>query len=334
MRIVVFGAGAWGTAVANHIVKNHPVTLWGRDIQVVQAINNTHTNPRYLSQAVLSEKLHATSDLALALQSIQPEQDLWVLGVPMSALRETLLQIKALWGERPWPALCWLCKGFEQGTGLMPHQVVAQVQPKYDGGALTGPSFADEVVQHLPFALVLAGGTSDLQLKISNAMHHHACRIYFTDDLIGAEVGGALKNVMALATGISDGLNLGLNARAALMVRGMAEIKRLAVALGGQADTLMGLAGYGDLVLTCTGDLSRNRRVGKMLAAGYALKDILQQLGQVAEGVKCASVVRELSKNLALEMPVTQTVCAVLFDHLPARVAAEQLVARLPRSEF
>jgi glycerol-3-phosphate dehydrogenase (NAD(P)+) len=251
----------------------------------------------------------------------------------MSALRANLQEVKALWGDRTWPAFCWLCKGFEVGSGQLPHQVVKDVLGHADGGALTGPSFAAEVAKKLPFALVLAGGNPHAQATVVQAMHHDACRVYVSDDVVGAEVGGAVKNIMAVATGICDGLGLGLNARAALMTRGMAEIKRLASALGAQGDTLMGLAGFGDLILTCTGDLSRNRRVGTMLAAGKNLDQILLELGQVAEGVKCAPVVRDLARQMGIDMPVTQAVCDVLFNGVPASVGVLHLLTRDPRRE-
>jgi len=330
---MVLGAGAWGTAVASHIAHRYPTVLWGRDPAVVSAINERHENPRYLPGSKLSEQLTATTSLAQAIEQTSAAEDLWVFGAPMSALRNNLTDVLAQTAGMPWPAFCWLCKGFEVGSGKMPHQVVEDILPDACGGALTGPSFAAEVVKGLPFALVMAGGLSATQQTVVQAMHHNACRVYVTEDVVGAEVAGAVKNIMAVATGICDGLGLGLNARAALITRGMAEIRRLAIALGGQTETLTGLAGFGDLILTCTGDLSRNRRVGTLLAAGKNLDQILLELGQVAEGVKCAPVVKELATRLNIDMPVTETMCDVLFSGVSAQSAVLKLLSRDPRRE-
>ncbi|MCE2679239.1 MAG: NAD(P)-dependent glycerol-3-phosphate dehydrogenase [Burkholderiales bacterium] len=333
MKVLVLGAGAWGTAVASHIAQRHATVLWGRDPHVVAAINGQHENPRYLPGLKLSEGLQATTSLSDALYQTNSPEDLWVFGAPMSALRSNLTDVMAHAEGRQWPAFCWLCKGFEVGSGKMPHQVVQDVLPNAHGGALTGPSFAAEVAKGLPFALVMAGGSAATQQTVVEAMHHSACRVYVSEDVVGAEVAGAVKNIMAVATGICDGLGLGLNARAALITRGMAEIRRLATALGGQTETLTGLAGFGDLILTCTGDLSRNRRVGTLLASGKNLDQILLELGQVAEGVKCAPVVKELARELGIDMPVTETVCDVLFSGVSAQSAVLKLLARDPRRE-
>lgn len=333
MKALVLGAGAWGTAVASHIGLRHPTVIWGRDPAVAAAINQQRLNPRYLPDVQLSAGLSATTDVVGALSGLSPAEDLLVFGAPMSALRSHLQMVADVLGDQPWPAFCWLCKGFEVGTGKMPHQVVADVLPGAEGGALTGPSFAAEVARNLPFALVMAGGSDRTQQAVITAMHHHSCRIYASSDMIGAEVGGAVKNIMAVATGICDGMGLGLNARAALITRGMAEIRRLAHVLGAQAETLSGLAGFGDLILTCTGDLSRNRRVGMMLAAGKDLDQVLKELGQVAEGVKCAPVVRDLAVQLGIDMPITQAVCEVLFNGVPAHTGLLQLLSRDPRRE-
>jgi glycerol-3-phosphate dehydrogenase (NAD(P)+) len=256
-----------------------------------------------------------------------------VLGTPMSALRQTLMLLLETAPIEQWPPLVWLCKGFEVGTGLMPHQVVEEVLGKLYGGALTGPSFAAEVARGLPCALTAASADAFTRSAMVRAAHHAALRVYELDDLAGAEVGGAVKNIMAVATGICDGMQLGLNARAALITRGMAEIKRLAVALGGQAETLNGLSGFGDLILTCTGDLSRNRRVGLMLAQGKTLHTILTELGQVAEGVKCAPVVKQLAARLGVDMPITSAVNAVLFDGLSPGECVMSLLSRGAKSE-
>lgn len=334
MNITVFGAGAWGTAVAAHMSFAHNVVLWGRDSAVLENIASQRENPRYLAGIKLAPGLKVQSDFALAAQNALDQPDaLWVLGTPMGALRQTLEHLLQIGPIEQWPPLVWLCKGFEVGTGLMPHQVVEEVLGKPYGGALTGPSFAAEVARGLPCALTAASADAATRQAMVQAAHHAALRVYELDDLVGAEVGGAVKNIMAVATGICDGLQLGLNARAALITRGMAEIKRLAVALGAQAETLNGLSGFGDLILTCTGDLSRNRRVGLLLAQGKSLDTILKELGQVAEGVKCAPVVKELASELGVDMPITAAVNAVLFEGVSPGEGVMRLLAREARSE-
>lgn len=336
MKITVFGAGAWGTAVAAHMALEHDVVLWGRDADCLASIANQHENPRYLKGIALCANLKTQADFNQAAEhALQASGDgLWVLGTPMSALRSTLSHLQAIAPTDRWPNLIWLCKGFEVGTGLMPHQVVESELGRSMGGALTGPSFAAEVARGLPCALTAASPDQKVRTAMVAAGHHGAVRVYELDDLTGAEVGGAVKNIMAVATGICDGLKLGLNARAALVTRGMAEIKRLAVALGAEPETLNGLSGFGDLILTCTGDLSRNRRVGLKLAEGKPLSEVLDELGQVAEGVKCAPVVKELSAKLKVDMPITQMVNAVLFEGLPAKQGVAKLLSREAKNEF
>lgn len=334
MNITVFGAGAWGTAVAAHMAFAHAVVLWGRDAAVLQAVATQRENPRYLPGIKLQPGLQVQGDFALAAQHALGKGDgLWVLGTPMGALRQTLEHLLRIAPIVEWPPLVWLCKGFEVGTGLMPHQVVEEVLGKPYGGALTGPSFAAEVARGLPCALTAASADEVTRQAMVRSAHHAALRVYELDDLVGAEVGGAVKNIMAVATGICDGMQLGLNARAALITRGMAEIKRLAVALGAQPETLNGLSGFGDLILTCTGDLSRNRRVGLMLAQGKSLDTILRELGQVAEGVKCAPVVNDLAAKLGVDMPITAAVNAVLFEGVSPGEGVMRLLSREARSE-
>ncbi|MDH4396106.1 MAG: NAD(P)-dependent glycerol-3-phosphate dehydrogenase [Limnobacter sp.] len=336
MKITVFGAGAWGTAVAAHMACSHEVVLWGRDAQVMDAINTHHQNPRYLAGIPLAEGLKGEPDFAKAAAhvfDVAQDDRLWVLGTPMAALRSTLEQLLSLYPLEEWPPLIWLCKGFEVGTGLMPHQVVEHVLGTEFGGALTGPSFAAEVAKRLPCALTAASHDPATRQAMIKAAHHGSMRVYEVEDVVGAEVGGAVKNIMAVATGICDGLQLGLNARAALITRGMAEIRRLAAALNADSETLNGLSGMGDLILTCTGDLSRNRKVGLMLAQGLSLDDILKNLGQVAEGVKCAPVVHQLALTLGVDMPITATMNAVLFEGLPVQEGVGRLLAREAKAE-
>jgi glycerol-3-phosphate dehydrogenase (NAD(P)+) len=228
----------------------------------------------------------------------------------------------------------WLCKGFEAETQLLPHQVVAaELAGHASNGVLSGPSFAREVGQGLPVALTIASASAVCRERTVAAFHHGAMRIYTGDDLVGVEVGGAVKNVLAIATGIADGLGLGLNARAALITRGLAEMSRLGVTLGGRAETFTGLTGLGDLILTATGDLSRNRTVGLQLAAGRTLDDILGALGHVAEGVRCAQAVLAIAQAHSIDMPITQAVCAVLFDGVAARDAVSALLRRDAKAE-
>jgi glycerol-3-phosphate dehydrogenase (NAD(P)+) len=337
VKITVFGAGAWGTALAAHMAQVHDVLLWGRNGDLVDAINVLHQNPQYLAGIDLPAHLRAERDFHRAAQHAlmaPADQRLWVLGGPMGALRLVLQDLVRMYPITQWPQLVWLCKGFEEKTALMPHQVVESVLGQTMGGALTGPSFAAEVAKGLPCALTAASADASTREIMVQAAHHGAMRVYELDDLIGAEVGGALKNIMALASGLCDGLHLGLNARAALITRGLAEMKRLAHALGARAETLNGLSGIGDLLLTCTGDLSRNRRVGLMLAQGMRLPQILQELGQVAEGVKCSAIVAPLALKLGIDMPIVAAVNAVLFEDLAPRDGVMRLLSREAKVEL
>jgi glycerol-3-phosphate dehydrogenase (NAD(P)+) len=254
-----------------------------------------------------------------------------VIATPVAALRATLTRVASIHASAQ---VVWLCKGFEVGTGLLPHQVQQEVAPSLRAGVLSGPSFAKEVAQGLPCALVMGSPHEALRSSLVEAIHGPQLRIYTSEDWIGVEVGGAVKNVMAIATGLADGLGLGMNARAALITRGLAEITRLALALGAKSETLMGLGGLGDLVLTATGDLSRNRQVGLALARGQSLKDIMSHLGHVAEGVYCAETVLNRAHVLGLEMPITQCVVEVLRETLSPVDAVQRLMGRQAKFEF
>ncbi len=333
MKIAVLGAGAWGTAIAQHAARRHPTTLWARNAGQVASIASTRRNERFLPGIDLLPTVEAEADLSRAVQGA----DLVVIATSVAGLRPLLQQLALLPAFRtglPEGALCWLCKGLEAGTGQLPHQVVADVLGSARGAALSGPSFAAEVARGLPAALTAAAAQALDSERLVQAFHHDAMRIYASGDVVGVEVGGAVKNIMAIATGISDGLGLGANARAALMTRGLAELRRFAVAEGGQAETLVGLAGMGDLVLTCTGDLSRNRRVGLRLADGIGLAQILAELGHVAEGVACCRSVVERAGELGVEMPISAAVHAVLEGHLTAPEAVQGLLARSPAAEY
>jgi glycerol-3-phosphate dehydrogenase (NAD(P)+) len=258
--------------------------------------------------------------------------DLVIVMTPTAGLRETAAAVAASGRRVP---LLWGCKGFEAETNSLAHEVVAAALGANSApvGALSGPSFALEVARGLPTALTLASADIAFARDTARALHHPRLRVYYADDVVGVEVGGAVKNVMAIATGISDGLGLGLNARAALITRGLAEITRLGVAMGGSHDTFMGLTGMGDLILTCTGDLSRNRKVGLGLGAGQTLETVLGSLGHVAEGVNTAREVDVRARAMRVDMPITRAVSAVLFEGLSARSAVEQLLARDPKPE-
>ncbi len=328
-KVTVLGAGAWGTAVAMAFAARHDVSMWGRNAAAMTAMAASRDNP-YLPGFVLPPTLAPGADFDAALAHAAVPGGLLIAACPVAGFRPLLQQLKG----REIPNLVWLCKGFEDGSGLLPHQVVAEVLgDAIDGGALSGPSFAQEVARGLPCALAIASAAPGLRETVVSALHGGNIRVYASDDLVGVEVGGAVKNVMAIATGVADGLGLGLNARAALITRGLAEITRLGSALGGQPETFMGLTGMGDLLLTCTGDLSRNRRVGLALAQGKQLDTIVAELGHVAEGVPCARAVRELARKLGVDMPITNAVAGVLFDGDLPQEMVQRLLARDPRGE-
>ena len=334
-KITVLGAGAWGTAVAIAVAARHDVLLWGRNPEQMAATAAARENTAYLPGQPLPANLRVSSDLEEALAHVleagEDEAPLLIAACPVAGLRPLLESIKG----RAIPNVVWLCKGFEYGTGLLPHQVVREVLgDTVPGAALSGPSFAQEVARGLPCALTVASTSSALRERVVAAVHGGNLRVYACDDVVGVEVGGAVKNVLAIATGTADGLGLGLNARAALITRGLAEITRLGTALGGRASTFMGLTGMGDLILTCTGDLSRNRRVGLALAQGKPLDTIVAELGHVAEGVPCSKAVRDLAAKLGVDMPITNAVAAVLFDGDDAAEMAKRLLARDPRDEL
>ena len=319
MRVAVLGAGAWGTAIACVLAARLEVALWARDAQQARTLAQTRRNERYLRGIDIPAAVNVTADLAAATSGIA----LALAATPVAGLRDLLARL-----DRQTP-LVWLCKGFEQGSGALPHQIAEELLGgKARCGALSGPSFAEEVARGLPCALTLASRDAGFAREAAAIVHGGRMRVYYSADLVGVEIGGAVKNVMAIAAGICDGLGLGLNARAALITRGLAEIARLGAALGAAPETLMGLAGAGDLILTATGELSRNRRVGVELARGKSLNDILQDLGHVAEGVRSAKEVLNLSLKKNVEMPVTQAVNAVLEGKLKPAAAVEQLLSR------
>jgi glycerol-3-phosphate dehydrogenase (NAD(P)+) len=333
MNITILGAGAWGTALAIHAAARHDTVLWARDTEQAAAMAQTRCNARYLDGVDLPAALRISADREAALAHARG--GLTLIATPMSALRE---QLAALPDDRP---VLWLCKGFEAGDaagqrsgGSLGHEIARTLRPGIASGVLSGPSFALEVARGQPTALVAASGDAALSAAAVAAFHGDALRVYTSADVVGVEVGGAVKNVMAIAVGILDGLpEAGLNARAALITRGLAEMTRLGLSLGAQVETFMGLSGLGDLVLTATGDLSRNRRVGLLLAAGLPLQEVLRSLGHVAEGVLSAPMVLARAQRLGVDMPIAQAVVDVLQGRITPPAAVARLMSRGARSE-
>jgi len=349
LRVSVLGAGSWGTALAALACGQADTVLWARDVQLAQQLRQLGENPRYLPGIALPPTLHVTDDLAQALaHACEPANDvdgpcgLILLGVPVAGLLQTCMQIApvldACAAVSPCPpALVWTCKGFEADSARLPHEMVQAaglgVGLDVGLGVLSGPSFAREVAQGLPVALTIASEQPAVRQTVIHALHGPAARIYSSSDVIGTEVGGALKNIVAIACGISDALGLGANARAALITRGLAEMQRLGVALGGQEQTFSGLTGLGDLVLTATGDLSRNRQLGLLLGQGRRWADIARQ-GSTTEGARCARAALALGQQHQLDLPITQTICEILFDNVQPRDAVTRLLARQAKPEI
>lgn len=327
MRIAILGGGAWGTALACALAHRREVMLWVRTQEQAHKLHQRRANERYLPGVALPASIMLSSELPEAVRFAAG--GLLAVATPTAGLRPTLQAVRAI-GDLP-PVL-WLCKGLERESQMLPHQIVASELPGHPCGPLSGPSFADEVARGLPTALTVAGST-EFCAQVTGALHGDALRIYSTQDVIGVEVGGAVKNVMAIGTGIADALGLGNNARAALITRGLAETTRLGVALGGRARTFTGLTGLGDLILTCTGSQSRNRRVGLALGRGTQLQQALAELGHVAEGVWSAPATRARAREAGVDMPITEAVCAVLDGTFGPRAALESLLAREPRPE-
>ena len=331
-RVAILGAGAWGTALAVHLARTPSapeLRLWARDAAQARAITAARENLRYLPGVPLSGAIAIGARLDEAVAGAA----LIAVATPIAALLEVVAATRAL-SSAP---LVWLCKGFVS-TGAAPGAALAHsvVAPRWPApvGVVSGPSFADEVARGSPTAVSVAATDRQIAERIAQRLRSDTFRAYVSDDLIGVEVGGAVKNVLAIAAGASDGLGFGHNARAALITRGLAETGRLSAAFGGKRETLMGLSGLGDLVLTCTGDLSRNRRVGLALAQGRALPAVLAELGHVAEGVAAARDLKALCAELRVEMPICDAVYRVLYDNLPPRRAVEALLAREPGPEY
>ena len=336
MKTIVLGAGAWGSALAMRAAQHpvgHAVTLWARDAAQADRMRAERQNPRYLPGIAFPNSL-AVADGNLG--ALLPGADLVIVATPMAALRGMLQALRGCTAP-----VAWLCKGFEaapagesESFGLLAHEVQALVAPELIAGVFSGPSFAQEVALGQPTALVAASAHAQVRDALVSAFHSSSVRVYANEDIVGVEVGGAVKNVLAIATGLCDGLALGLNARAALITRGLAEMTRLGLALGARPDTFMGLSGLGDLVLTATGDLSRNRRVGMLLAEGKSLQQAVESLGHVAEGVYSARTVAQRAQLLGVDMPITRAVVALLDGQLTPPNAVALLMGRGPASEL
>ncbi|MBK7002690.1 MAG: NAD(P)-dependent glycerol-3-phosphate dehydrogenase [Rhodoferax sp.] len=336
MKIVVLGAGSWGTALAVSACRNplaqHAVTLWMRDAAQAWVLKQQRENTRYLPGIALPPNLDISAAPLSTLAATLAGYDLTIIATPMAGLRGMLTTLQT--SATP---VVWLCKGFEAevdgAPGLLGHEIQVQVAPKLRAGVFSGPSFAQEVALGQPTALAASSMHAEVRATLVEAFHSPTLRVYDNDDLVGVEVGGAVKNVMAIACGLCDGLHLGLNARAALITRGLAEITRLGLALGARVETFMGLSGMGDLVLTATGDLSRNRRVGLALAQGKTLEQTVAALGHVAEGVYSAHTVVRRAHSLGVDMPIAQGVVDLLDGHMHPSQALTNLMAREPGSE-
>lgn len=338
-HVAVLGAGAWGNALAIAASSHAPTILWARDASLVSQLQATGENTRYLPGIKLPSALAYTSSLQAAVQHAASGAlpGLIILGVPLAGLRQICLDLSPLIKrhQQNIAGLIWTCKGLEADTGKLPSEIAREALsalPELPVGVLSGPSFAREVARGLPVALTIASTSQRLREACITALHGGTIRLYASADVVGVEVGGALKNIMAIACGIGDGLGLGTNARAALITRGLAEICRFGEALGAQATTFSGLTGMGDLVLTATGDLSRNRQVGLAIGQGQSLKEILAQ-GLTAEGARCAQAVQQRATQLGVDLPITRAVCDVLFNHVAPRLAVSQLLARDATSE-
>ncbi len=330
LRVSVLGAGSWGTALAALIARHgHHATLWGRDADAVAAIDRDKQNVRYLPGIVLPPSLRATPDMVAALK----DADLVLVVVPSHAFADTL---RALAPHRPAHAgVAWASKGFEPGSGRFLHEVAAEVLgDQVPLAVVTGPSFAKEVAVGLPTALTVHSANPAFAQIVAGILHGPSFRAYTGDDMLGAELGGAMKNVLAVATGVADGMQLGLNARAGLITRGLSEMLRLNRALGGRPETLMGLAGLGDLVLTSTGDLSRNRRLGLALGRGQSIEDAVREIGQVVESVQTADEVMRLAKRHDVELPIAEAVYAVVHGEISPAEGLRQLMAREQKAEY
>ncbi|MDH5389328.1 MAG: NAD(P)-dependent glycerol-3-phosphate dehydrogenase [Gammaproteobacteria bacterium] len=328
--VTVLGAGSWGTALAIHMASaGLQVTLWGNEPEHMASLQQHRCNQQFLPDIVFPEKLKVQADLEQALQSAS-----WILlAIPSYAFRSFLSKASPLIDKDT--AVTWASKGLEEGTGKLLHQVLQEELPQCSRLAvISGPTFAREVALGMPTAITVASESEVLAKDISQCLHHGNFRAYTSNDVIGVELGGALKNALAIASGIADGLGFGANARAALITRGLAELMRLGVTMGGSQETFMGLAGMGDLVLTCTDNQSRNRRMGLKLAEGLSKEEIRVEIGQEIEGVRTAREAMNLAKKFQVELPIIEQVYKVLYENLSPQEAVKHLLERKPTAEL
>jgi glycerol-3-phosphate dehydrogenase (NAD(P)+) len=326
--MAVIGAGSWGTALAIQCARaGHPTRLWGRDAALIEAMRLARRNARYLPDAELPPSLEPVADLSAALSGVRDA----LVAVPSHAFRATLLRIEPLIDAQA--RIAWASKGFEMSTGLLPHEVASEVFGARPGAVLSGPTFAREVGAGLPTAMTVASRDAGFAKELALRLSGPEFRAYTQSDIVGVEVGGAVKNVIAIGSGIADGMGFGANTRVALITRGLAEMTRLGLRLGAQRETFMGLAALGDLVLTCTDDQSRNRRLGLALGRGDSLEEALRQIGQVVEGITAASAVRKVAERVGVEMPICFEVHRVMHEGRPVRAALQALMGREVRSE-
>ena len=330
LQVAVLGAGSWGTALASLLARNgHNTTVWGRNAEQVRSIHQRHENTRYLPGILLPETLKASTDLAATVAAA----NLILVVTPSHAFGET---VQALAPHRkPGAGVSWATKGFEPGSGRFLHEVAAEILgSSVPLAVVTGPSFAKEVTQGLPTAVTVHSDTAEFAQAVAEALHGPAFRAYTGNDMLGAELGGAMKNVLAVATGVADGMNLGLNARAGLITRGLNEMLRLNHALGGRAETLMGLAGLGDLVLTSTGDLSRNRRLGLALGRGQSIAQAVAEIGQVVESIQTCDEVMRLAERFNIDLPISALVRRVLHEEITPQEGLKLLLSREQKPEY
>jgi glycerol-3-phosphate dehydrogenase (NAD(P)+) len=328
--VAVLGAGSWGTALAALLARHgHPTTLWGRDPERVRAIEGAHENSRYLPGVPLPHSLHASTDLAATVAGAE-----WILVVtPSHAFKDTLRALAP--HRRAGAGVAWATKGFEPGSGRFLHEVAGEVLgPDVPLAVVTGPSFAAEVAAGLPTALTVHSDDAAFAQVVADVLHGPAFRVYTGSDMRGAELGGAMKNVLAVATGAADGMGLGLNARTGLITRGLNEMLRLNAAIGGRPETLMGLAGLGDLVLTCTGELSRNRRLGLALGRGQSIDEAVREIGQVVESIQTVDEVMRQAARHGIDLPISSAVQAVLHGEITPAQALQRLLARGQKAEY
>ena len=330
-RISLLGAGSWGTALALLLGKNNcEVMLWGHDENEISALNRDREHKQLLPGFVLPESVRLTTYITAAADF----SDIILLAVPSHAFAATLSKLRAV-SAQDTKKIAWVTKGFNPQDGRLLHQVVSDIfSPDTASAILSGPTFAREVAQNLPTAITIASGQEKFSHQLAELFHSDRFRTYTSSDIIGVEVGGAVKNVLAIAAGIADGLGFGANTRAALITRGLSEIIRLGIKLGGKQETFIGLAGLGDLVLTCTDNQSRNRRFGLALGQGQTKSDILKLIGQEVEGISAAQETLTLAKRYDVEMPIVEQTYKVLYENLSPLMAVENLLNRDQKAEF